>query len=314
MNRRRFARTLGISILASGLGRASFGLSANSPPRIAVTMDDPGTGPSPKLTAEERNRAILGALRANSSLKAALFVCGKRVDSAEGRQLLRAWDVEGHTLANHSYSHLYYHSAKVSTEAFAQDILRGEAVVKEFRHFTKLFRYPYLKEGDSVGKRDAARAFLKQNGYRNGHVTIDASDWYVDERMRGRLGRDPNADLSPYREFYLNHIWERATFYEGLARRVLGRTVSHTILIHHNLLNALYLGDLLRMFKSRGWKLINADEAFRDPVFASAPNIVPAGESIVWALAKETGKFENLLRYPGEDGRYEKDRMDKLGL
>jgi hypothetical protein len=33
-----------------------------------------------------------------------------------------------------------------------------------------------------------------------------------------------------------------------------------------------------------------------------------------WALAKETGKFEKLLRYPGEDGDYETARMDKIGL
>jgi hypothetical protein len=31
-------------------------------------------------------------------------------------------------------------------------------------------------------------------------------------------------------------------------------------------------------------------------------------------LAKKTGRFENELRYPGEDGEYEKDKMDKLGL
>jgi hypothetical protein len=68
------------------------------------------------------------------------------------------------------------------------------------------------------------------------------------------------------------------------------------------------------MYESRGWKLIDAERAFADPVFASAPKIVPAGESLIWALAKETGKFDKLLRYPGEDGEYEKEKMDKLGL
>ena len=79
-------------------------------------------------------------------------------------------------------------------------------------------------------------------------------------------------------------------------------------------LRALFLGDLLDMFKSRGWKLIDADQAFKDEVFAAAPNILPAGESIIWSLAKETGKFDAVLRYPGEDGDYEKAEMDRLGL
>lgn len=35
---------------------------------------------------------------------------------------------------------------------------------------------------------------------------------------------------------------------------------------------------------------------------------------IVWALAKQTGKFDDILRYPGEDSAYEKPKMDKLGL
>ena len=40
------------------------------------------------------------------------------------------------------------------------------------------------------------RRFLKERGYRNGHVSIDASDWYVDQRMRERLTKDLKADLA----------------------------------------------------------------------------------------------------------------------
>ena len=42
--------------------------------------------------------------------------------------------------------------------------------------------------------------------------------------------------------------------------------------------------------------------------------ILPAGESLIWALAKESNKFDRSLRYPGEDGDYEKPKMDALGL
>ena len=147
-----------------------------------------------------------------------------------------------------------------------------------------------------------------------GYVTIDTSDWYVEQRLRARLKQNPKADLSGYRRFYLDHIWARATYYEDLSWRVLGRSVKHTLLIHHNLLNKLFLGDLLAMFERRGWKLIDAAEAFTDPVFAAEPQILPAGESILWALAKESGKFYRELRYPAEDAVYEKPKMDKLGL
>ncbi|HZI46740.1 MAG TPA: hypothetical protein VFD75_03035, partial [Pyrinomonadaceae bacterium] len=62
------------------------------------------------------------------------------------------------------------------------------------------------------------------------------------------------------------------------------------------------------------WKLIDAEDAFSDQVFSTRPNILPAGESIIWALAKQTGKVDDILRYPGEDSDYEKPKMDKLGL
>ena len=61
-------------------------------------------------------------------------------------------------------------------------------------------------------------------------------------------------------------MWDRAQYYDSLAKTTVGRSVKHTLLMHFNLLNALFLDDLLKMFKSKGWQLINAEDAFSDPV------------------------------------------------
>jgi len=266
-----------------------------------------------KLTAAERNEAILNTLGSHSH-KAALFVIGRNIDSDEGKQLLSAWDKAGHMIGNHTYSHRDLNAPDANVKAYQQDILQAEALLKEFPRFRRYFRFPMLKEGDTPAKRDAMRSFLAQHGYRNGHVTIDASDWAIDQRLTVRLKKDPAPDLKPYRDFYLEHMWARSEYYDSLARRVLGRPVKHTVLIHFNLLNGLFLGDLLAMYKAKGWKLVDAEEAFTDPVFASKPKVVPAGESIVWSLAKEKGTIAKSLRYPAEDGEYENARMNKLGL
>jgi hypothetical protein len=42
------------------------------------------------------------------------------------------------------------------------------------------------------------------------------------------------------------------------------------------------------------------------------PDILPAGESILWALAKQKGVPG--LRYPAEDDVYEKPILDRLHL
>lgn len=316
MDRRDFTKALGMGAVALGLGtrrgtvRTS---SANQPPQVAITMDDFNWGNAVKLTADERNNAILGTLR-SQSVKAALFVIGRNADSETGKALLKNWDNAGHLIGNHTYSHRNYDNPQMTTAAYAADILHAEAVLKAFPRFRKLFRFPMLKEGNTAVKRDGLRSFLKQHGYHVGHVTIDNSDWIVDERLRLRLAKDPNSDLKPYRDFYLKHMWDRAVYYDDLGRKVLGRNVKHTILTHFSLLNGLFLGELMEMFKGKGWQLIDAEEAFTDPVFAAEPKILPAGESIVWSLAKATGKIPMNLRYPAEDGEYEKAEMDRLGL
>ncbi len=297
---------------ATTLAFSPISVTSAPQPQVAITMDDFNLFGETDAERLENSRAILAALRAHSNLKAAAFIGGRSVDNEAGKRILQAWNDAGHLIANHTYSHWHYH--KRGIEEFEADILRCEELIKNYPRFARLFRFPMLKEGDTLERRDKLRAFLKERGYKMGYVTIDASDWYVDQRLGARLKQDPKADLSGYRRFYLDHIWERAVYYDDLSRRALGRSVKHTLLIHHNLLNKLFLDDLLTMFERKGWKLIDAAEAFTDPVFAAEPKILPAGESILWALAKESGKFDRDLRYPGEDGVYEKPKMDRLGL
>lgn len=313
MNRRTFAKSLGLSVAALKFGGVPAIARVMARTQFSITMDDFHWRNPVHLTATERNAAILNTL-AKHKHKAALFVIGRNIDDQEGKDLLKPWDEAGHMIGNHTYSHREYAARETDVREYEQDILRADALLKEFKRFKKYFRFPFLKEGDTLAKRESMRFFLKTNGYKNGHVTIDASDWAIDQRLTARLKKEPGANLTPYRDFYLEHMWARSQYYDRLAKKLLGRPVKHTVLIHFNLLNGLFLDDLLAMYKSKYWQLVDAEEAFTDPVFASNPNVVPAGESIIWALAKEHGKIPIPLRYPAEDGEYEKARMDKLKL
>lgn len=59
---------------------------------------------------------------------------------------------------------------------------------------------------------------------------------------------------------------------------------------------------------------MDAEDAYRDEIFKKQPSNIPAGEGLIWALAKTSGNFDRLLRYPAEGSRYEQDEMDGLGL
>ncbi len=175
---------------------------------------------------------------------------------------------------------------------------------------------PYLKEGGSREKIDSIRSILSKYDYQNGYVTIDASDWYINGRLLKKMRESAvdTVELNQYRDFYVQHLLERAQYYEALSFEMNGRHIAHTLLLHHNLTSALFLDDLIAAFKAQGWEVIDAQKAFEDEIYQTQPNTVPAGESLIWSMAKATGDYEDQLRYPAEDSRYEEPKMDRLGL
>jgi len=280
-------------------------------PGIAITVDDFDLTETPLLSAKARDTAILAALKRHR-VQGAGFVAGKFVDATLSPSVLRAWSDGGHILGNHSFSHAYFGGK--NPDAMMADILRCEPLLSAYKGFRRLFRFPYLAEGRTAEGRDAMRALLARHGYRNAHVTIDTSDWYIDNRLKSRLASNPGADLAGYRQFYLDHLWDRASYYDQLAQTLFGHSIDHTILLHHRLVTGLFLDDAMAMFKARGWRLIDAARAFASPPFALQPAALPAGQSLIWALAKSDERLASGLRFPGEDGDYEAATMDALGL
>lgn len=251
-------------------------------------------------------------LDAVEGARAVLFVIGKNVEGPEGRAILDDWSRAGHFIGNHTYDHgpLY----RVGPEAFIESIAKAEPLLRDYPTFRRWFRFPQLKEGKTREARDAVRDYLSRTGYRNGHVTIDASDWYFDQRLRAKLSENAAFDVTRFREPYVAHILERARYYDQLSIDAVGRSVRHTLLAHYNLLNALFLPDVLAALRDEGFDLVSADAAFEDPVYRETIDTLPAGESLIWSIAHASGAFEDRLRYPGEDGEYEKERLDALGL
>ena len=292
--------------------------------RIALSLDDaPYLRPSPLMAAPAQHQAMQAALR-NRKVQAILFANGVNGgDSPEGRAILQSWGEAGHLLANHSYSHWDLNSDQVSLEAYEKDILREEALISDLPGFTRRYRYPYLRAGNTEARRDGCYAFLKVHGYAIGHVSIDTADWLLDERLRKRLEKDPGADLAPYRELYLKHLWACARFYDAWSREVFGREIPHVLLLHCRLLNGLFLGDVLDFFRAKGWVWTAPAAVFADPVFALMPKNLPGGEAITDAVSAERGDqgFIKVWRAKSKDPddllfseRRLLERMDQAGL
>jgi peptidoglycan-N-acetylglucosamine deacetylase len=281
---------------------------------VAITIDDgPNAGNTPRMSAQERNQAILDAL-AKHRVQAALFVtAGFGANTPQGRPLLQSWSKAGHAIGNHTVTHPDLE--KVPLAEYQRQVMECDRLISTQPGYQKWLRFTYLREGNTPEKIDGMRQFLRDHGYRNARVSLDTSDWRLNEKLEQVLMKDPKADISAIRTAYLAHVKQRALAYRELSQQLQGRDISQVLLLHHNLLNALWLDDVLAQFEEMGWKIITPAEAFADPVYKLEPVRKAAGQSLLLSLGRTLG----LGSMPGgerlvDDGDYEIAELTKKGL
>ncbi|MGZ3183166.1 MAG: polysaccharide deacetylase family protein [Telluria sp.] len=283
---------------------------------VAFTFDDgPKLEATPLLTPAQRNEALLRTL-ARERVTAALFVTANNgAVTPEGLALARAWGEAGHMIGNHTMSHPDLNSAKVTLAQYEQEVLDCDRIIAALPGYRKWFRFPFLREGNTPEKRDGMRDFLRQQGYRNAYVSLDTSDWRLNGLLVATLKRDPQADVAPIREAYLAHLRQRALAYRALAQRLQGRDIAQVMLMHHNLINALWLGDAIAQFRQMGWAIVTPEQAFADPIYQLQPERAAAGQSLLLSMARTLGlgRFDGWERLV-DDGDFEIEALRRHGF
>jgi len=300
------------SIAAAACTLALACSSAAQAQSVAFTFDDgPNLEATPRMSAAQRNEAMLAALKKHR-VQAALFAtCGFGADKPEGYALAQAWGKAGHAIGNHTMTHPDLH--KIELAQYQQQILDCDKITSTLPGYQKWFRFTYLREGNTPEKRDGMREFLRSHGYRNGYVSLDTSDWRLNGRLVQALQADPNADVSPIKAAYLAHVKQRALAYRELSQQLQGRDIAQVILLHHNLINAMWLDDVIAQFKEMGWTITTPQKAFEDPVYQLQPERSVAGQSLLLSMGRTLG----LGKFPGgerlvDDGDYEIGELDRL--
>jgi peptidoglycan/xylan/chitin deacetylase (PgdA/CDA1 family) len=283
---------------------------------VAVTFDDgPSLAITPRLSPGERNAALLAAL-AKHKVQAALFVTANNgATQPAGLALARSWGAAGHAIGNHTMSHPDLHAPAVTLGAYQQEILDCDRIIAPLPGYQKWFRFTFLREGNTPEKRDGMRRFLQAQGYRNAYVTLDTSDWRLNDKLAEVLGKNPDADLAPVKAAYLSHIRQRAEAYRWLSQQLQGRDIPQVLLLHHNLINALWLDEVLAQFRSMGWTFTTPAAAFADPVYRLQPERAAPGQSLLLSMARTLGmgKFEGWERIV-DDGDFEIEALRRQGL
>lgn len=258
--------------------------------RIALTFDDVPRQAGAFFTPEERTERLIAALAEAQVEQAAFFVTPGRLDTpdgAGGEGRIAAYVAAGHVIANHSYAHR--HLSKSSAEDYLADIDRTEQWLKGRPGYRPWFRFPYLDEGaDNKAKRDAVRAGLAARGLRNGYVTADGSDWNLEALTVEARAAGREMDMKALRRLYLQSQLSGVAYHDALARRTLGRSPAHVLLLHETDLAALFLVDLVAELRREGWTIVTADEAFADPDLRDAmPDVPYSWGTLTGAMAWE---------------------------
>ena len=299
----------GFIIGALALGGCAPAVVTKPPKMLAVTIDDFNIGFGIRLNPRERNERILEAFAAYNH-KAAGFVTGRMVDSIFGDEVVKSWSNAGHLIGNHTYSHL--NSSDEDTAKIKADILKNDEFLSKYSTYEKIFRFPFLAEGGSPEKIADYRAFMKLHGFQNAAVTIDSIDWFTTDRLETRLRLDNETDLEPYRDYYVEAVLRLANHFQSLAERVGYPDIPHAMLMHHNVLNGLFLGDVLKALKADGWSFVDAKETFEHPIYKLKPKTPTRGRSLLSVLAQEQGIADT--GYPEAYRGWGKKRMDALRL
>ena len=261
--------------------------------QVAVTVDDlPVHGPTPpgvsRLAITER---LLAAFAAHDLPPVHGFVNGKRVDDNPATEaVLRRWVAAGQELGNHSWSHPSLNTTAL--DAYLADVQRGEDILARVapRQTWKVFRYPFLQQGDTVEKRDGVRRFLAETGYVVADVTIDADDWAYNAPFARCAERGDQATLVALRRSFVRGHVEELRRVRAVTRTLAGRDVPQVLLLHAGAADADAIDALLTAFEAEGARWIGLRAALADPFYAPATHApVPSGSALPYVLARERG-------------------------
>jgi peptidoglycan-N-acetylglucosamine deacetylase len=268
---------------------------------IALTFDDAPMGDGPLLVGARRTERIISELRKHNVPQAAFFVVTNQLDTAGLKRVQRYADA-GHVIANHTHTHQWIKD--IGCDRYIAGIGEAHRLLKSMKGFRPWFRYPFLDEGKTIPKRDSIRGALNDLQLRNGYVTVDNYDWYLNGLLRTAIRENSKINMDSMRSVYLDHIWSSIVFYDNIARKALNRSPKHVLLLHENDLAAHFIGDLVGLLRSRGWKIISPEEAYTDPIATYAPDVLFNGQGRIAAIAVEKGMKPAELVQDTEDEQF----------
>ncbi len=243
--------------------------------KVAITFDDlPLNGDLPPgVTRVDITRATLAVLKARHVPPAYGFINAKKLEgNADAADALKVW-AAAEPFGNHTYGHLDLNENPV--EAFDREIEENEPALELLAgkdanwHW---LRYPYLREGETVEKRRAVRAYLQTHGYRVAQVTLDWEDYLWNSAYARCSGKNDAKSIAWLRSSYLETAAAYLDLGRDMAKLVYGHDINHVLLLHLGAFSSTILPDTFDLLAKKGFTLVTLEEAESDPVYQTDPD------------------------------------------
>ena len=269
-----FFRTSWIALLVSQCAFATIDREIE----LAITVDDL---PSTSL---EHTQTMTQAFHDHGVRGVYGFINGKRalnsVVADFSNAVLQHWVNSGHFLGNHTYSHSDLNSTDVAQ--FEQDNDANEPWLnfyssngQEFNF--KYFRFPFLREGNTLKKRNAVREVLAKRGYSIAQVTVDFGDYLWSAPYKRCLKKKEIKSLEWLKKSYVDTAFKSLLGYAALAKAIFDRPIKHILLFHTSAINADATDLLIQKFKEAGVRFISLESALTDSAYTQNPNLPIGG-------------------------------------
>jgi peptidoglycan-N-acetylglucosamine deacetylase len=236
--------------------------------KIAITFDDlPLNGELPpgvtKVAIAKNTIAILKKLHIPPAYG---FINAKRLeDNQDGADALKLW-ASAEPVGNHTYSHLDLNQN--TTEAFEREIAVNEPALELLDPSGEWhwLRYPFLREGDTLEKRNAVRDYLKSHGYKVAQVTMEWGDYFWNTAYARCAAKNDAQGKDWLRASYLSTASAEIDHYRELSKIVFGRDINYVLLLHLGSFSSTILPEAFDLLKKKGFQFVTLHEAESDAI------------------------------------------------
>ena len=249
------------------------------PTQVAITIDDiPDHGDLlPDMSRMAIAKGLIGILKSNGVDHAYGFTNGNFMDDhPEEIAIFKEWLTAGYPLGNHTYDHPNLN--EITTRAYIADIAKQDRLLAMLAGFSPLikqrrvFRYPYLDEGNTLKKRNAVRTYLARNGYRIAEVTTDYYDWAWTDAYTRCLSQHDDKSIAWLEGHVVDSADRHLRSANGVSELLFKRRIPHILLIHDGSFDVLTLDAILKQWRKEGVQFVSLDVALADPVYQINPN------------------------------------------